>query len=333
MKNLNKKSLLSLCGGCLLGFAGAVEVSAIEYEIYLIGGQSNIEGMGRNSFLTTGQRNQSDVQMYHDGSVGSGANQDKWTNLKPAGTRGGFSFGPEVSFGERMNELRPDANIAVIKSARGGTSLAVDWKPGVVKKDGGGRPTRKVADPAGPDYRRFALTVYAALAKLDAAGHTYVIKGMLWQQGEEDSKFADKSGAYAENLGAFIGRVRDEFESPNMQFVYGNVLPDAVGSHATDISGRFPYRDVVRQAHLDVDQDSGHADATDGAHIVLTNNFATHGGVRDGHRDNDYVHFSESGLLDLGNAFADKMYAVTVPEPASGLLMVLGGMLFMKRKN
>jgi len=70
------------------------------------------------------------------------------------------------------------------------------------------------------------------------------LRGMFWQQGEEDSKWGpgnlhptggDMSGDYANNLEGLVDRVRSVFSAPDMPFVYGNVLPDPMGAALTTV--------------------------------------------------------------------------------------------------
>jgi hypothetical protein len=288
----------------------------LEFDVYLMGGQSNMQGVGRPSALTTAQLNQPDVWLYHSTSVGSTSNANKWITMRPAGWPGITNgYGPEITFAERLRELEPDRNIAVIKHAEGGTSLAVDWQP---------------VSPVGTQYSQFKSTVLTALNKLTAEGHTYTIRGMLWQQGEEDTTWGpghlhptggDMSGDYGENLGQLIDEVRNLVGTPDMPFVYGNVLP-----HADPI---FPYRDVVRQQELYVDEDSGNALSVTGAHMVSTDAFTTHSDSVDGFRDWDNFHYDEQGLIGLGRAYAESIHAAhVIPEPSTACSLLLGGGLF-----
>ena len=80
------------------------------------------------------------------------------------------------------------------------------------------------------------------------AGYKPTIKGMVWQQGENDADKGDTvSGSYGQHLKHFISRVRQQFHSNKMLFIYGYVYPPPN-------SGKGIAR--VQQAEHDVDQDS-----------------------------------------------------------------------------
>lgn len=61
-------------------------------------------------------------------------------------------------------------------------------------------------------------------------GYRPIIKAMVWQQGEADARDIagmEQSRQYSSNLKNFIEQIRKEFNSENMLFVYGTVIPIA----------------------------------------------------------------------------------------------------------
>ncbi|MGI9429220.1 MAG: sialate O-acetylesterase, partial [Bythopirellula sp.] len=293
---------LLFCGYVVIGFA-ANAVFAEIVDVYLLGGQSNMQGVGRPSFLTPGQASQPDILLYHSTGVASSAGANTLTTLRPAGWSGvAGGFGSEIAFGERLAQLRPNSKIAIIKHAVGGTSLASDWNPG-------GNPTD--TGSFGPQFNTFVNTVDAGLAAIAETGDLPIVRGMLWHQGEEDSKFSTMSNSYEANITHLLDRVREQWNVPDMPFVLGNVLPDPIGTGPGDIAVRFPFRDTVRQAQANVDQGSGAAGAVDGVALVSTDGFQLHGDTTDGFRDNDFVHLDHSGLLDLGHDYAEAIDALS----------------------
>jgi len=255
-------------------------------DVFLLAGQSNAGGRGAISEVSDESilRNEG-VMLYHSTQLRSGQPALTWTTLRPASNSDGY-FGPEIGFGNRMADLYPDRQIAIIKHAVGGTNLGADWNPGANADD---------ASHFGPQFRTFVQTVEAGLAALTAQGYTPVIRGMLWQQGERDARDSSYGPAYARNLAHFVKQVRGQFDAANMPFVYGQVLPVALTGYA--------YRDQVRQGQLDVDQDAGTIHATDGARVVLTDDLAMNA---------DNLHISAAGLLELGNRFAEAIGSVVV---------------------
>ena len=291
-----KTPCVLLIGLCLFG----VSVQSLEAEIvdvYILGGQSNMQGVGRSQFLTPQQIFQPEIQLYHSSGVVSSAGANTLTTLRPAGW-GGVSggFGPEIGFGEQLAALQPNASIAIIKHAAGGTSLANDWNPGANASDTGN---------FGPQFNAFVNTVNAGLAAITAAGDFPIIRGMLWHQGEEDSKFSSMANAYEANISHLVDRVREQWNVVDMPFVLANVLPDPVGVGPGDIALRFPFRNTVRQSQSNVDRNSGVVSAKEGVTVVSTDEFQLHGEVIDGFRDTDFVHLNYSGQLSLGHQYAE----------------------------
>lgn len=108
------------------------------YHVYFLGGQSNMEGHGKVWELSgVPAMTHEDVRIFvgnpagdEDASGGSG----RWAALRPgyghkfyvSGNRNQYSrrFGPELTFGLEMQRLNPNRNVAIIKYARGATSLA-----------------------------------------------------------------------------------------------------------------------------------------------------------------------------------------------------------------
>ncbi|MEM9346888.1 MAG: sialate O-acetylesterase [Planctomycetota bacterium] len=156
-------------------------VSAGHKKVFLLGGQSNMDGRGATSGLPPAlQGSQTDVLLYEDGSLGS---------LQPNGAQ----FGPEITFGRALADANPSDSFVLIKYAVGGTDLHGDWDPS-----------------GGLEYNAFASTVTNGLAALADAGHSYEIAGMLWTQGENDARDGE-AGAYEANLANFIASIRGSY--------------------------------------------------------------------------------------------------------------------------
>ena len=80
-----------------------------------------------------------------------------------------------------------------------------------------------------------ATATRAALAALTAAGHTYELRGMIWQQGEADIE-KQWSAAYQKNLTDLISRVRKDLsESKPLPFIIGGL------SDSQDASIKVPF--------------------------------------------------------------------------------------------
>ncbi|NJL19504.1 MAG: sialate O-acetylesterase, partial [Bdellovibrionaceae bacterium] len=166
--------------------------------VYLIGGQSNALGRGITADLPTSPVN---LQLPQTNVIFADANGGVLQNLQAD-----VDFGPEITMGYRLaNSLAydPSIRVAILKRARTGTSLYIDWIPG-------GDATQ-TGD--GQWYVTFQNAVNNGLANLATAypDAEIEIKGMLWVQGENDAKTNATVAAYDDyeaNLEAFIEDVR-----------------------------------------------------------------------------------------------------------------------------
>lgn len=308
---------VSLCGSALC--AGEV------IDVFLFGGQSNMEGVGITELIDAPLRDQPEIMLYHSSSMNSGQPAEQWTTLRPASSRPAW-FGPELGFGEKMSELMPDARLAVIKHAVSGTSLAVDWAT-----DAGSRGGGRGGNTFGPQLRTFLDTVGDGMEALRQQGLEPRIRGMFWQQGEADAKAQRTAEDYRQNMVKLIATVREELDAPQMLFVLGQVL---TVDNETE-RAKYPFRDIVRAGQAAIDQNSGHADAVEGTFLVLADDLTTHGHKPEAGRPaNDFTHFNTAGQLGLGQRYATRMHeGLTVPEPGTLSVLSIAGVLTMRRRS
>jgi hypothetical protein len=194
--------------------------SAQPVKVYILAGQSNMDGRGRKSELV-GElarwvKPQADVRIAYSNSTRRGPYATEgFVPLEPGysvppGTKErklpGDTFGPEVSFGRAMADAHPDDRILLIKFSEGGTSMHKDWMPGVAH-DG--------------LYPQFLAFVRRSLKSLSDAGQTPQLAGMIWHQGESDASLPE--GEYQRLLTDFIAHVREDLEAPQLNFVIGEV--------------------------------------------------------------------------------------------------------------
>ena len=235
-----------------------------EVSVFLLGGQSNMAGRAFNSTLSAPlfdpypavQIWQDDIQGFSNLRPGFGG------ELRPgdSGAAGnGSQFGPELTFGRSIDGVAPE-EVFLIKYAEGGTSLAEDWAP---------EGSNNV------DYDLFNNRVSDALAALANNNVGYSIEGMLWMQGERDTRFESFANAYAANLIAFIADMRDRYGA-NLRFVIGKLSPS--------FSGAVP----VAQETVAVADPRNYIVNTDAFELL-----------------SDQIHYSTNGTIDLGIAFAD----------------------------
>lgn len=233
-------------------------------RVFLLAGQSNMEGTGRSTKLTPPLSDpQKDVWYWHDG----------WVLLKPGfghnfnyGDVDPKQFGPEVSFGRAMADALTNDDIYLIKHGVNGANLAVQY-----------------AAPGSKGYIEFRNKVKAALANLDDANIDYEISGMLWMQGQGDSKIAKYAAAYQANLTRLIATVRMDFNTPEMPFVIGRIM---LGSDTRPPGGNA----IVRAAQQSIANNDDNVYWFDTDSLQLAYPF----------------HYGTKGQIDLGRLFAKK---------------------------
>jgi hypothetical protein len=263
---------------------------AAHYQVYLLGGQSNANGRADATQLTAPlDAPQTNVRFYWNRTQAvtnvGWVLENQWTVLAPGTGHGTGTpvypkeFGPEVSFGRAIAAAKPTANIAIIKYSHGGTNLSSNWSA------------------SGTQYTTFVSTVQTALAALTGAGHTYQLRGMLWQQGEADTS-GTAADNYQTNLTSLIARVRTDLNGgAAFPFVIGSISNSQYGSAITTV-GSGSYK--VRQAQQAV----AAADPTVG--IVITDGYTT--------RPGDSIHFDHTAQITLGQSFSTAMMALETAD-------------------
>ncbi len=196
----------------------STRAAADEYDLYLLAGQSNMDGRGLASELTDEQREpfQDALIYYRSTPIAS----DGWQHLSPGfsvapkykGPLPSPTFGPELGFASEMLKVNPARKLALIKGSKGGTSLRVDWNPG----------THGEPETQGPRYRDFIETIRLATKALEQRGDTFVIRGLLWHQGESDSN--SKEEVYRNRLETFVSRIREDVAVADLPIILGEVF-------------------------------------------------------------------------------------------------------------
>lgn len=264
-----KKSLHSLWILAIL-LASMFNIGYSANRVFLLGGQSNMVGLGLNSeLLSPYDTAQNDVNFWNDG----------WVPLSPGFSKHSHKFGPEVAFGRAIKDALPGDTIYLIKYASGGKALYNDFKP-----------------YTGRNYIEMMNTFKAALDNLDDAGLEYEISGMLWMQGESDA-YENQAEAYESNLINFIQVIRKEFDTPEMPFIiarvldhFGGAIPPKIGEQTDPTQAH-----IVRTAQVKVAANMPHTAWFDTDDYALTVDLDP---------VNNPGHYGTQGQLDLGKDFA-----------------------------
>lgn len=210
---------------------------AAEYQLYFLGGQSNMEGYGYVSELPEEWKGPVGRVLIFTGNTGQDGENDGgaglWEPLKPGHGMGFVTdgsantlserFGPELAFGKRAAELFPDHGIAIVKYSKGGTSLIEggsgfgNWEPD--SELGGGIN----------QYDHALATLRNALADQDIDGDgkpdTLIPAGIAWMQGEADA-YEDPvaARAYRQNLKRIMDLFRAALRTDDLPVVLGRIV-------------------------------------------------------------------------------------------------------------
>ncbi|MDA7537564.1 sialate O-acetylesterase [Akkermansiaceae bacterium] len=257
----------------LISFLLFLSAQADEFELYLLAGQSNMDGRGKVVHLTKEQRKPSEKSLIYYGNPLKSS--EGWKALGPGYSiapkyKGGLpspTFGPELGFVSALSKAQPGKRFALIKGSKGGTSLRADWKPGEK-----GKP-----ETQGPLYRNFIETIKVARATLKKDGHSATLRGLIWHQGESDSKA--KAEVHQERLAELIARLREDTGEAKLPIVLGQVF---------DNGKRDKVRTAIRKA--------SEADPAGG--MVSAEGLTTW---------DEGTHFDAKSQLLLGERFAEAM--------------------------
>ena len=302
--NKLKSPIVSLAFACLLSSC-AGNSAGTAYKLYFLGGQSNMDGYGSISELPAELNVPvSGVWIFHGNTVAddsTGGGRGIWTDLRPGhgvgfssdGVENAYSerFGVEQTFAMRLRELDPEANIAIIKYSRGGTSIdsaaaggSGSWDPNY----GGGDGVNQ--------YDHFLSAVRQAISVSDIDGDgtpdNLVPAGILWMQGESDAAYTEEIAAhYLGNLTQLMGLFRTAFQVDDLPVVIGRI-----SDSGQDESGKvWDHGDIIREAQAAFVE-------SDVAAALVTST--------DDYSYSDPYHYDTAGYIDLGRKFADAVVGI-----------------------
>ena len=273
-------------------FCFAAFLKADVVDVYLLGGQSNMQGSGELKNLPPELKPEfNNVFFFADGKFVPYEIGKTKTSNNPA------SFGPELGFSKVMTESGKP--IYLIKFAVGGMPLHHGWDAGnwLGGNPSPGRtnfyPGKNLADPnMGKLYKAMIEKYMAGIKSLTDAGHTPVVKGFLWMQGEQDSKNEPSANSYDQNLDQLITRIKQDLKLDRLPCVFGQVLP------AENHLPRFTHRALIREKMAAADMSSGLPSAIPLCKMISTDDFPLL---------EDTVHYNADGLYQMGVKMAEEM--------------------------
>lgn len=283
---------------------------ATDYDLYLLAGQSNMDGYGYNRDLPGNlQKPQPGVMIFHGDSASDGdlkGGRGLWETLQP-GHGVGFTsdgkenhlsdrFGVELSFAARMAELRPDRKFAIIKYSRGGTSIDVEarggagcWDPDFDLGEGGGE---NAGGARGINqYDHCLTTIRNACAQRDIDGDgkddRLIPAGIVWMQGESDAAYTPEiASRYFQNLSKVMNVLCAAMRVDDLPIAIGRISDSGQGKDGKV----WKHGEIVRKAEADYAQQHRNAE-------IVTST--------DGYKYSDAAHYDSAGFIDLGREFAE----------------------------
>lgn len=237
------------------------------FHLYLLVGQSNMAGRGKVEPADTTP----------DARVLTFAKDDTW---KPAveplhWDKPAAGVGPGLAFGREIIKTAPGITVGLIPCAVGGSPIDA-WQPGAYYP-----PTK--SHPWDDALRRATLALRHG-----------TLKGILWHQGEADSK-PGLAPAYEARLHDLVKRLRQALQAPEVPFIAGQM-------------GRFPSTPWKPEAGI-----------VDAAHRSLPQKlpntaFVTSDGLTD---KGDGVHFDAASYRELGRRYAEAWKQLSQRPPGS----------------
>ncbi len=222
------------------------------FHLYLLTGQSNMEGRG----VLDAEGKKADPRVLSFG------NDNQWvpaTDPLHIREKGGGGTGPGLSFGKAMAANNPTTTIGLIPCAVGGSPLS-RWVKGA------------------PHYT-------TAVARTQEAVKFGELKGIIWHQGESDSKKEALATTYAARLTGMINDLRMEFGQPELPFVVGELGPFLLEQN-------LPFWKKVNEQILSIPGTVPHCG------LVRSEGLPSRG---------DHLHFNTEGARELGRRYAQEM--------------------------
>ncbi|MEO0055112.1 MAG: hypothetical protein RLZZ50_1059 [Verrucomicrobiota bacterium] len=282
----------------------------MQIDVAFLAGQSNGDGRAPASGLPEPFRaERNDVLLYshlHGEAPNADGTLGKLGPLRPGRTQfPAGAFGPEIGIGHtlatELSRHSPERRLAIIKYAKGGSSLYGDWRAAGAR---GGDD--------GPHYRIFKKVARDGLDALRTLHPDARIRlrALVWIQGESDTSAGlEIAKSYAENLRVMIEAFRSFAKEPDLPVVVTRLSANQLKLSAPDRPEHAPFW-AVRECQ-------------DKLPSLLR-------GVKTVHTDGpefsflpDRLHFDAQGQLAIGIAVAEEIVAwdgakFSIPSPAIG---------------
>jgi hypothetical protein len=260
MKNNTIKPTLLRIAIATTSFAFTIAAEAKPLKVYILAGQSNMQGSAHQSTFPAIGDDPKTAQLLSDILDADGnpvVCDDAWITYLTGGRDGdtvlngkvkvGYGFdteriGPEYGFGIYMDKAL-DEPVLIIKTAWGGKSLAVDFRPpSAGPYVPGANETEPAGEVVGHYYREMIRHIRATLKDAESikkivpgydAEKSFELAGFVWFQGWNDMCNRHHIEQYTSNMIHFISDVCRELNAPTLPFIVG-----ILGVYGTDPDSR-----------------------------------------------------------------------------------------------
>ncbi len=299
----------------------AISSQAQSVKVFILAGQSNMQGQG--DIDPSGTAGTLSHFMSNDPNADEFAyiqDEGRWTERDDVWVRykqedgtviadelmvglgaSANQIGPELAFGHLMAEDE-ESRILIIKTAWGGKSLAVDFRP---PSSGG---------TTGLYYSQMLSDINEAIQNIaidfpSFEGGTIEISGFCWFQGWNDGDEIADAQAYEQNLNNLITDVRNDLQSPELPFVVA-----LTGNNGYDLEPEGTWVSNLQRYVL-----PGQVGAIDGGghdHVayVDTRPFWRLGNVSPEPDFGFHWHNNAESFLRIGAGLASEMLTLTIGE-------------------
>lgn len=279
---------------------------AKEYKLFYLGGQANSEGFGDVTILSPELIEKAkSVRIFHGNTSPDKVPVDGkgvWSKLKPGhgknfvsdGKTNTYSdmFGCELTLGTELKKLFPNDHIAIIKYARGGTSIDEQaarkfgcWQVEFSSGDGEFKTINQ--------YDHFAQTVKNALSVKDIDGDgeedKLIPTAIFWLQGESDASVKEEvAHKYKAHLKTLMTKMREAFNSPKLPIVVAQMTDRRLGQE----NRVWKHGAIVRRHQKEFCEQDANA-------ILLTEN--------DNYTYSGRAHYDTEAFIRLGKDFVESV--------------------------
>ncbi|WP_194698880.1 sialate O-acetylesterase [Chryseobacterium caseinilyticum] len=275
---------------------------AQKIRVFVLAGQSNMNGFGYNKDLPKDLKTFKDVYIFHGNSVPDGeinGGLGKWEVLKPGHGTGfksdgkyntlSYRFGLELTFARQIKELFPNDKIALIKYAREGTSIdsLAAGNFGCWDADFNGKKGIN-------QYDHFLKTLSLALEESDidkdGKKDEIVPSGILWMQGESDGGFSREiAEKYYGHLHNLMNLMRASLRKDDIPVVIGKISDSGKNENGKV----WAFGEIIQEAQ---------------EKFVKTDKKAAIVRSTKKYLYSDTWHYNSAGYLDLGEKFAEEVF-------------------------